>query len=691
MKKIDLHIHTQSTITDSCSFILDMEYLKSYVHELNLDAIAITNHNIFDLHEFNEITNNLEIVVFPGVEVDLEKGHILVIAPIECINSFNEQVKKLTELIVDQNSFITYEQFKKIFSNYSDYLLIPHIDTKHKAMKESVIEKFGADIVAGEVMNFKRFLTRRKQDVDLNEVVFSDHRMVPQHDSSGKTLPFPTKYTYLSIEDITIPSIKMALSDPKNISINETKSDELIPINSEGTLASSKLNLVVGQRSTGKTYTLKQISRSFRGAENDNSVKYIEQFQIVNESKDESFEIIKNEISNQLSNNLNNKITKVIEEVIDLDLDQSNVNLDDYVTTLIEFANLQSQSDAYSQTKLFKEVIFSIVHPEKLKNLIESTICVHKETIHQDIVEKYISRDKLRNLILELIKSYRVKMKEIKLKEISNELVSKVKIKLSNESAIQPAKEVSFINEFKIHKKINLFNSLQKDLSRTTEINTLEMFRFTVKLIRQPYANAQDLNRTFKTTGLKPCLDIFENGDLFRFIQCLEAKGIDRRILFKGLYKTRVSITNQKGVEISHGERAEFNLLRHIENSKYYDVLLLDEPEASFDNIFIKEYIIERLKDISQNTTVFVSTHNNTLGSSLKPDYIIFTDIQSEMKTTGDFINNFEVYSGSFTSKELMTPSGKAIANYKVHMNTMEAGEEAYLERKKVYENIKDL
>ena len=47
MKKIDLHIHTRKTISDS-DFTFSINRLQQYVNEMNIDAIAITNHNLFD-------------------------------------------------------------------------------------------------------------------------------------------------------------------------------------------------------------------------------------------------------------------------------------------------------------------------------------------------------------------------------------------------------------------------------------------------------------------------------------------------------------------------------------------------------------------------------------------------------------------------------------------------------------------
>ena len=57
MKKIDLHIHTVSTISDS-SFNFNLDKLKEYVSESGLDAIAITNHDFFDGIQFSRPLKN---------------------------------------------------------------------------------------------------------------------------------------------------------------------------------------------------------------------------------------------------------------------------------------------------------------------------------------------------------------------------------------------------------------------------------------------------------------------------------------------------------------------------------------------------------------------------------------------------------------------------------------------------------
>ena len=47
VKKIDFHIHTVSSHKDY-DFSYSPEWLKKYVRAAELDAIAITNHDLFD-------------------------------------------------------------------------------------------------------------------------------------------------------------------------------------------------------------------------------------------------------------------------------------------------------------------------------------------------------------------------------------------------------------------------------------------------------------------------------------------------------------------------------------------------------------------------------------------------------------------------------------------------------------------
>jgi len=70
LKEIDLHIHTVPTFSDS-AFTFSIDTFKRYVTELRLDAVAVTNHDVFDGKQLRLIQSPLDAVVFPGIEICL--------------------------------------------------------------------------------------------------------------------------------------------------------------------------------------------------------------------------------------------------------------------------------------------------------------------------------------------------------------------------------------------------------------------------------------------------------------------------------------------------------------------------------------------------------------------------------------------------------------------------------------------
>ncbi|MCS2988303.1 PHP domain-containing protein [Bacteroides fragilis] len=151
MKKIDLHIHTIPSPVSDSHFDFDISKLKEYVSTMGIDGIAITNHNVFDKNQYLSIKAMLgDITVFPGIEVDLCNGHILVITDELDIDDFDERTNIVTSNIHTPTDSLDLLAFRSIFTDLSKYLLIPHYDKKPHIPK-AVISELGEYITAGEV------------------------------------------------------------------------------------------------------------------------------------------------------------------------------------------------------------------------------------------------------------------------------------------------------------------------------------------------------------------------------------------------------------------------------------------------------------------------------------------------------------------------------------------------------------
>ena len=197
------------------------------------------------------------------------------------------------------------------------------------------------------------------------------------------------------------------------------------------------------------------------------------------------------------------------------------------------------------------------------------------------------------------------------------------------------------------------------------------------------YNNVSEIKANTKTNIA--LADIFkssyENG--YNYLQKLKEVSIPKVDYWKYYVNIQFDIINELKLSASGGERTEFNLLNEIKSANDYDILLIDEPESSFDNIFLNVQVNNMIKDISKKMPVILATHNNTTGLSIKPDHILYTKRES---TTEDI--KFKIYSGNIASKTLTNFENKndTIETYKILMDSLEAGENAYKEREVIYE-----
>ena len=227
------------------------------------------------------------------------------------------------------------------------------------------------------------------------------------------------------------------------------------------------------------------------------------------------------------------------------------------------------------------------------------------------------------------------------------------------------------------------FNSIYivEEIKKDKIIKSDTLYDFTIEARRKIYTGSGELKRISKTkSGFSQAYSKYDNP--FEFLQELKQITTIQEIdYYKYFCNIEFKILNRFGLAVSGGERAEFNFIRKIEDALQYELLLIDEPESSFDNIFLNKRINVQLKDISKKIPVFISTHNNTIGASIRPDYIIYT-----RKIIEDNQVSFKTYTGFPTDKVLKSLDGNVIDNLAVQLDCLEAGKDSYDERKQNYE-----
>ena len=679
MKRCDLHIHTLPYVSDR-AFTYDKDILLDYVAKTGLDVIAITNHNLFDFTQFQEIKQSIpNTVVLPGIEVDLENGHILVITnnDSKTLFEFNTICENVKNLIKTKDDDISYDRFIQIFGNLSNYLLIPHYDKEPKLHKD-VIKKLGRNIIAGEVSSVKKFIYMKKEETELTPVFFSDFRT-----EKGVTPDkYPVSHTFLDIDQVNVNTLKLCLMDKTKVSLTSEKGIELFQIFPNGQMLSTGLNIMFGKRSTGKTYTLDAIANRFEG-----KAKYIKQFELLNTGKNDSdqFEYdLKVRQENSAEDFLREFGIIVTDMLKTCSADEDEMKLHKYLEAVMSSAQQSDVNDVFSKSKLFNESDYKEQSHDDVKKLITATLTLLESQLYKQIINKHLPETSLKALLKELIEQFwEEKVQRQYFKEVNN-MIKTVKESLQLKSAAPRIPDIDLYQYFINKKKREVFAQVALAVKKKRTISTEKAGHFTISVSARPFANATDL----KTIGLRQVslTNAFAKyGNPIQYLDELKAAGVESDRIYKLFAAIDYRILNSSGLPVSGGERSEFNFLQKIKDAILCDILIIDEPESSFDNIFLKNEVNKFIKEMAESMPVIISTHNNTIGGSIKPDYILYTE--KKMKADGP---HFNIYSGYPTAKVLKDINGNTIENYEITLNSLEAGEQAYSERKDIYETLKN-
>jgi len=675
MKKIDLHIHTKASPYSDSVYDFSISKLQEYVEKLSIDCIAITNHNLFDLEQFNQISERLENTVLPGIEIDIEKGHLLLISENTELDDFKNKCNQVENLIQSKSDYISVQQLKDIFTDLSKYLLVPHYD-KNPILRPEIIEQLKPFITSGEVSSAKKFQYCINDTNSLVPVLFSDLRFTQQ------MTDFSPRQTFIDIDDTSLRAIKTCLMDKNKVFMHHSDGHRFFQIFENGQKLSTGLNVILGERSSGKTYTLKKIARLYE------NVKHIKQFELLetDEEKDKKkFDDLLTTKQCGVSEQFLKEFKEVVEDVVKIDRKKNEKRIEIYINGLLKVAAEEEKKDVYSKCTLFNESKFIETKDETLKQLITATQLLIENIQYRTLIDNRIPHEILKELAVDLMKKYEeVQQKNLKERWI-NSLVANIQKELQSSTAFEHVEDIDFYTILLENEKLRKFEKIATQIKTEKIIEQREVRRFKIVASTRRFTGAQELkNKSGIQTAFSDAFLLYDSP--IEFLEELKKKErIPGTEFFKYFVDVSYKILNEHGAEISGGERSEFNLLDRIQHAHHYDFLLIDEPESSFDNLFLKNEVNEQIRQISKTMPVIIVTHNNTVGASIKPDYILYTK-----KEIVDSIPIYKLYSGNPSDPKLKTIDGEEISNYDIMLNCLEAGDIAYIERKQSYEILKN-
>lgn len=666
MQKIDLHIHTCTTDSEE-DFDFDEQLLLDYVSQNQIDIIAITNHNYFEEDNFVKVTDLLastECAVLPGMELDAFGTHLLIIG--ETTD---------TQLFIDASNVLqngtkkpeTEEELLTLFPTLSKLILIPHFH-KDPEISQEALEALNGYIDALETTSLKKAMMLTKAKVSEYPIVsFTDHRFGGNGNPTHKPM-------YVLTDTPTCVAIKTAFRSPDKVRFNAegTFQFEIAP----GVLASEGLNLVVGRRSSGKTVTLGKIEELC----DDDQVFQFPQGSLVADSQEtEFYENLREQYKSELDSYYNS--WDVIIEALKSDGTKAERKgtIKQYLSELKDYAETSTLSDQYSKCPLFTGNKLDVPEMDEITNLVAAVESLLRTEEYRDLVNKHIEESSLLGLLEDLVQAAKRKSVQARSVTEANKIISSMKAFLSTHSVQskypEHILEDAALAQTRASRAGRLLKSCWQQGVILDDGGTISE-KYKLQISIEKFEKADQVK---ETVGTKESLAGICKKAEDEYIEQLLS--LDEAVrLSKGLFHLKIGVVDDKGSKPSGGQRTEFTFLTRLQQAFEYPVVLIDEPESSFDNLFLDEFISERIRMLSKQSTVFVTTHNQVLGYSLKPDKIIFTEYDSDRKS-------YDLYIAEQNDNVMKGTSEKQPLLKNTVMDLMEAGEDSYEERRRYYED----
>lgn len=192
----------------------------------------------------------------------------------------------------------------------------------------------------------------------------------------------------LTTFNTSLRAIKTYLCDKNKVFLDPSEGHRFFKVFENGQKLSTGLNVILGERSSGKTYTLKTIARMYA------NVKHIKQFELLetDEEKDKrKFDELLTTKQSSVAEQFLKEFKDVVEDVVKIDRKENEKKIENYLSSLLKVAAEEEKKDEYSKCTIFNESKFIETSNETLKNLITSIQSLIENTEYRDLIDKHIS------------------------------------------------------------------------------------------------------------------------------------------------------------------------------------------------------------------------------------------------------------------------------------------------------------
>ena len=711
--KIDIHVHTKKCKEGDSEYRnIDADRFDQIIRLTDVRILAITNHNHFDLIQYQQIADKVKDVclIWPGIELDVledgRKSHLIVIVNPKNAEMFSREVNCLLQSKSADNFTISLEHTVNHFDNLDAVYIAHYQSKKPNLLNEDVIKLMSL------VRNEKRVLKEVTNSISAGIYISHGHNSIYGTDVHNwddyhiisKDLPelrlpvesFEQFCLLLEKDNATIKTI-LDKKKKETIQLNVFGVAELVDL-----VIYNDINILFGSKGTGKTEILRAISKHYNGlgfkneVYESNSKRLEDVYDIKGSYYDEDvesfgFDNCTEEIK-RLRGASEKNVTSLSTYSRYFSAEETNRK-----SKNLKIKNLAEQDESYSK-RAFDNITSTYSKFDAFSTYISSEEQL-LEIVGEDLLNELM---KILKRIIDKLKS-ESKSKFIDFRSVSfyNQIIQTFVHEISKKTG-QPQKPTTTgfreyaSNRIKIERDIRkIINNLTKSIKPNSEYvgnlgekghlycqTNLKIhdgsfvdgnFQPVKKVTKNPQKNVANKLRLISKQLYSNSL--FEKITEFKQVDGSETiNSISDLLLFYRYF----TIDNQY-YSPSSGESSM--VLLHNELMQEKEIYLIDEPERSLGNDYISDVIVPILRQRAQSgKKVIIVTHDANIAVRTLP----YNSIYREHDATG-----YYTYLGNpFSNTLKCTIESKNDINWKeISMKRLEGGKEAFGERGKIYGN----
>ncbi len=712
--KIDIHTHTKKCKTgDAPTRDVTPIVFCEKIQSTEVGIVAITNHNVFDLKQYNEIIDNIKgtCLVWPGIELDImdgaNRGHLLVIVSPSAAEDFAYAVDTLCIGSTADNFTTTIELVLEHFECFGP-LYVAHYKQKKPAITDSAIES----LISG-TSNPCRVIKEVTNSIAAGIYISHGHASIYGSDVHDWA-------TYqeqaLLLPDLRLPVESfehfclLLTKDPTTINtvLDQKISEELkLRPFEDGTSLQLRIyndiNVIFGPKGTGKSCILESIAKHYvhHGIE-------ARVYESASDKLDDIFDIKGNDISLNLDTYEIHYCKDEIEalrKMSEIGVTSINkyVNYFQTETTNRNAKNIKLKEiepeESGNSKREFSEFAEAVTKTNNFLDFIKTHTAVGKVL---DESERRKLIDPLEVLLNELVGKRWKNFSEWKETELLNSAINTFRMEIERKTG-SPAKPTTTgfrdyarnrmqaeISTKNILKNLNTNIRTMKEVvgslgsnKGTLELRTEFIFQ-NGKITDGSLNSVTSVKKRPQKEFAKAILEIQRHAyddKLFHHIGKLnDIDDIEKiQTVYELLQFKKFFAIGEHPYTPSSGEASMVMLHKELETEK--EIYLLDEPERSLGNEYINDVIVPLIKSRAKaGKKIVISTHDANIAVRTLPYCSIYR--YHDVDGYATFVGN--PFSNNLVCRD---DESRVLDWKKTSMKTLEGGEEAFGERGNIYGN----